>query len=135
MRELRQERGWGLSDLAGLARTSAGQLSNLEHGRRSPTTAVASTILDNLRNIGQECGPRRVLPVLVASAQTLRNLAVEINGARACAMWLLAARFAEYAGWMWQESGNHAARTRAHAARREARHSSGDDGAWRLLFH
>jgi transcriptional regulator with XRE-family HTH domain len=148
MRELRQERRLSLSELAGLARTSAGQISNLEHGRRSPTTAVAAAcdnalgaegelialaspdrpvprtdsgidvevttaaygaILDNLRNIGRACGPRPVLAVLAASAQTLRDVAAEVSGARAGAIWLLAARFAEYAGWMSQESGNHAA--------------------------
>jgi Helix-turn-helix domain len=148
MRELRREKGWSLSHLAGLARTSAGQISNLEHGRRSPTSAVAAAcdaalgaggelvalassnrpvsrtdsgidveatlsayraVLDNLRAVGQASGPRPVLAVLAASAQTLRDIAVEINGAPAGAVWLLAARFAEYAGWMSQESGNHAA--------------------------
>src|SRR5271155_3669083 len=148
MREFRQDRRWSLSELAGLARTSAGQISNLENGRRSPTAAVAAAcddalgaggelialaslnrpvprtgsgvdadvtmaaygaVLENLRRAGQASGPRSVLAVLAASAQTLRNAAAEINGVRAPAVWLLAARFAEYAGWMSQESGNHAA--------------------------
>jgi hypothetical protein len=148
MRELRQEKGWSLSALAGLTRISAGQVGNLEHGRRWPTAAVAaacdkalgaegelvalaslsrpvsltgpggdagaateaySAILGSLRAVGRECGPRRVLGVLVASAQTLGDAAAESSGARARETWLLASRFAEYAGWMWQESGNHAA--------------------------
>jgi transcriptional regulator with XRE-family HTH domain len=156
MRKLRQEKGWSISELADLARTSAGQISNLETGRRSPTRAVANAcdkalgadgelvalassnrpdsrtdprtgprarsgidtevtlaayraVLDNLRAAGQASGPRPVLAVLAASAQTLRDIAVELDGARAGAIWLLAARFAEYSGWMSQESGNHTA--------------------------
>jgi transcriptional regulator with XRE-family HTH domain len=73
------------------------------------TVAAYSAILESLRDLGRTSGPRPVSATLAASARTLCHLAAGTDGDRARPVWLLAARFAEYAGWMAQESGDHAA--------------------------
>ncbi|WAL63897.1 helix-turn-helix transcriptional regulator [Amycolatopsis cynarae] len=58
------------------------------------------------RALGQVAGPAAVLPGLIADAQTLRALAATAAASERPALWRLAARYAEYAGWMTQEAGD-----------------------------
>ncbi|MET9780037.1 helix-turn-helix domain-containing protein [Nocardiopsis alba] len=62
-----------------------------------------------LRALGQRAAPRVVLPLAVAQANALRQLAAGTNGRSAEEALGLAARFAEYAGWMAQEAGDDSA--------------------------
>jgi transcriptional regulator with XRE-family HTH domain len=71
-----------------------------------------TAVLESLRDLGRSTGPRFVLDPVVAASRVLRDGAAGIDGADGRAVWLLAARFAEYAGWMAQESGNDVAAIR-----------------------
>ncbi|GAA0403539.1 transcriptional regulator [Acrocarpospora corrugata] len=64
---------------------------------------------DSVRLLGQTAHPRLVLPLVVTQTEALQALAGQAGG-RTRLEWLaLAARFAEYAGWMAQESGDNEA--------------------------
>lgn len=59
-----------------------------------------------IRELGQVVDARMLLPVVAAHAQTIRRLAGELRGADQRRGWQLVADYAEYAGWMAQESGD-----------------------------
>ncbi|MEU2729075.1 helix-turn-helix transcriptional regulator [Streptomyces griseoviridis] len=71
------------------------------------TLVEASRILfDQFRRLGQVSGPAGVLPSLIAQTHSLEQFA-RCSGPRARRdLLLLASRYAEYAGWMAQESGD-----------------------------
>lgn len=62
--------------------------------------------LGGLRSLGQHTAPSMVFPVAVSLANALRQLAASASPADRPETLRLAARFAEYAGWMAQESGD-----------------------------
>lgn len=66
-------------------------------------------MFDQLRRMGQQLRPSAVLPTLIVQTNTLRNLAKDSSGAIRTRTLRLAARYAEYTGWMTQESGQDAA--------------------------
>lgn len=66
-------------------------------------TTVYRTLFDGLRQFGQVSSPVLVLPALICQLHALR---VSMDGQPGPAVLLLAARHAEYAGWMAQESGD-----------------------------
>ncbi|MFD7657191.1 helix-turn-helix domain-containing protein [Actinosynnema sp. NPDC059797] len=63
-------------------------------------------LFDHTRRVGQSTSPSLVLPLAVAQAHALRALMPEAGGADRTRLGVLAARNAEYAGWMAQESGD-----------------------------
>jgi transcriptional regulator with XRE-family HTH domain len=83
-------------------------MSSPGQARNAALSPVASyhAIFDHVRAIGQVAGPAAVLPVLVTLTGTLRAMARHGTNPEILA---LAARFAEYTGWMAQEKGNDAA--------------------------
>ncbi len=87
--------GFGFSghDLSATAR----QAAPLEHFR---------ALFDQLRHLGQTASPAVVLPALIAQTQTLRGIAARSDARTRGPALTLAARYAEYIGWMCQESGN-----------------------------
>lgn len=66
-------------------------------------------LFDAFRKLGQEIGPSAVLPSLIAQTNTLRVLAGQAGGSLRRELLYLCARYAEYIGWMSQESGDNAA--------------------------
>ncbi|MGW0516121.1 helix-turn-helix domain-containing protein [Crossiella sp. NPDC003009] len=95
----------GVAVIAGLKVSGTGIVSanaeaQLLHHRR---------LFDAARALGQFSSPDVVLPMLVGQAQALRTLATQVGGRTLPAVASLAARTAEYAGWMAQESGDDAA--------------------------
>lgn len=64
------------------------------------------TRFDGARNLGQVAGPGVVLPLVIVETKTLRTLASHAPPDEQAALFLLAARFAEFAGWMAQEAGD-----------------------------
>ena len=66
-------------------------------------------LFTQLRTLGQRVSPGVALPALVAQAHTLRDLAILATGADQAALLRLAARYAEYTGWMMQEAGDESA--------------------------
>src|SRR5262249_55090078 len=65
-------------------------------------------IFDQLRQLGQWLSPGLLVPQLATQVHALRNLAVRSMPAGRSAALVLAARFAEYAGWLTQEAGDDA---------------------------
>ncbi|MEV5953670.1 helix-turn-helix transcriptional regulator [Streptomyces sp. NPDC051987] len=77
--------------------------------RNAPLEAVLPAfraLFDECRRLGQFSGPAVVIPLGVTATATLRGLGQ--GTALGChnAALRLAARFAEYTGWMWQEAGD-----------------------------
>jgi DNA-binding XRE family transcriptional regulator len=72
-----------------------------------PAVEGFRTLFDQVRRLGQVAGPGVVLPMVIAQAQAIRGMAAEVAGLPEQAVVLqLAARYAEFAGWMAQEVGN-----------------------------
>ncbi|MEV7024266.1 helix-turn-helix transcriptional regulator [Kitasatospora sp. NPDC093558] len=63
---------------------------------------------DQMRRLGQTTAPSTQLPKLTAQTHTLGQLAARAGTANRSRLLALAARFAEYAGWMAQEAGDDA---------------------------
>ncbi|MFD7546087.1 transcriptional regulator [Streptomyces sp. NPDC059816] len=71
------------------------------------STAQAFRVqFDQMRQLGQRTDPVLLLPLLKTQTQTVAELAVRASSQVRSKFLLLAARFAEYAGWMAQESGD-----------------------------
>ncbi|OQR59500.1 hypothetical protein B6E66_35255 [Streptomyces maremycinicus] len=79
-------------------------------GHEAATVEAALPVFQNLfreyRRLGQFSGPAVVLPLSTAATATLRGLGRSTPLAHRGAVLRLAARFAEYTGWMWQEAGD-----------------------------
>ena len=63
-------------------------------------------LFDVTRELGQTAPPAAILPMLVGQAQALRALSRDRSGRVIDELAVLAARTAEFAGWMAQESGD-----------------------------
>lgn len=61
---------------------------------------------ETARRLGQVAGPAVVLPGVIADTQTLRGVAGNASPEDRPVLWRLAARYAEFAGWMTQEAGD-----------------------------
>ncbi|WP_422774952.1 hypothetical protein ACN28C_04415 [Plantactinospora sp. WMMC1484] len=68
-----------------------------------------AALFSDLRGLGQRQPPAIVLPTVLAQAHTLRALARTVTATERPSVLMLAARFAEYAGWCLQEAGDDAA--------------------------
>jgi hypothetical protein len=69
-----------------------------------------TALFGQLRQFGQHVFPGALLPTLIAQTQTLRGLASSARNPERSILLGLAARYAEYTGWMAQEIGDdHAA--------------------------
>jgi hypothetical protein len=68
-------------------------------------------LFDATRELGQISPPATVLPMLVGQAQALRALSTQVSGRASVHVATLAARTAEFAGWMAQEAGDNDAAT------------------------
>ncbi|GAA3205696.1 helix-turn-helix transcriptional regulator [Actinocorallia longicatena] len=87
----------GLNTSPPAVRAAAVRETGLEAGK---------TIFTRLRALGQVAGPGLVLPTVVAQANMLRSVAAASEGPLREGWSRLAARHAEYAGWLAQEAGN-----------------------------
>ncbi|WP_330173804.1 helix-turn-helix transcriptional regulator [Streptomyces sp. NBC_01498] len=61
---------------------------------------------DQLRKLGQSTAPKVLLPLLETQTRTVAGLAADAASATRVPALLLASRFAEFTGWMAQESGD-----------------------------
>ncbi|MFH8345365.1 helix-turn-helix domain-containing protein [Streptomyces sp. NPDC018045] len=81
-----------------------------EQAAASPADAgllqASRSMFDQYRRLGQSAEPGALVPPLVAQAQALRDLATRSAGETRRGLLVLASRYAEFAGWMAQESGN-----------------------------
>lgn len=74
-----------------------------------PTIDTFTAMFGELRRMGQQLAPRYVLPTLVAQTHALRGIAKDAAPRTRAGALRLAARYAEYTGWMAQETGQNAA--------------------------
>ncbi|WP_308425717.1 helix-turn-helix transcriptional regulator [Pilimelia terevasa] len=63
-------------------------------------------LFDQVRGLGQQVGPEALLPVLVGGTHAVRSLGQHLGGGARKEAFRLAARFAEYTGWIAQEGGH-----------------------------
>jgi transcriptional regulator with XRE-family HTH domain len=74
---------------------------------RDPATVAAfAGLLGQLRALGRSWPPALLLPTVVAQTRTLVYVARAAPPAPFGRLFLVAGRFAEYAGWMYQEAGD-----------------------------
>lgn len=70
------------------------------------TLPVFQTLFHEYRRLGQFSGPAVVIPMSGAATAALSGLVHSAPPAQRGVALRLAARFAEYTGWMWQEAGD-----------------------------
>lgn len=81
-------------------------------GGNAPLTGTGSPLesframFDQFRQLGQTGSASVVLPALIAQTHTMRVLAEQAKPADRREILKLGARYAEYAGWMFQEAGD-----------------------------
>jgi hypothetical protein len=78
----------------------------------STLLGVFRTIFDEYRRLGQAGASSQLLPALVAQIRTIQELSKEAGPHTRQALLVLASRYAEYMGWLVQESGNEQAALR-----------------------
>ncbi|HEX4704117.1 MAG TPA: helix-turn-helix transcriptional regulator [Pseudonocardiaceae bacterium] len=93
----------GTASLLGLSLTSRGFAAA---ARQDDMLLALRALFVQVRRIGQMAGPSVVLPLLIPQTRTLRHLAANAVGQHRDQLLLLAARYAEYTGWMAQEAGD-----------------------------
>ncbi len=76
-----------------------------EPGQQVSALEAFGSMFDQLRRLGQQLRPSAVLPTLIAQTNTLRGIAKNSSGVARSTTLRLAARYAEYTGWMTQEAG------------------------------
>lgn len=69
-------------------------------------------VLNSLRDLGQTLGPSSMLPMLTPYTDALRRLAGHLDPVQSREALYLAARFAEYTGWMTQATADDVAALR-----------------------
>lgn len=76
-------------------------------GAEDPTLLGASrSLFDHYRRLGQTAGPGLLLPALIAQTHTLRELSARAGSRTRQGLLKLGARYAEYVGWLVQETGD-----------------------------
>lgn len=72
----------------------------------STTLALFRARFQQARSFGQQVSAAVALPMVIVETHALRGLARNLPAESAAGLWRLAAQYAEYAGWMSQESGD-----------------------------
>ncbi|MDJ1132388.1 helix-turn-helix domain-containing protein [Streptomyces iconiensis] len=68
--------------------------------------ATARSLFDHYRTLGQSAGGDVILPALVAQTHSLRRIALRAGPRTRDDLLSLASRYAEYVGWLVQETGD-----------------------------
>lgn len=95
----------GGASLLGLTVSPAAPVSRALMADTVPVDSFVA-VFGQLRRLGQGASPAIVLPTVIAQAHALQGIAASARGERRASLLLLAARYAEYAGWLAQESGD-----------------------------
>ncbi|MGP4048552.1 helix-turn-helix domain-containing protein [Streptomyces sp. 2A115] len=67
---------------------------------------VSSSLFTHYRRLGQTVDPGLLLPVLIAQTHTLRELSAQTDADTRQQLLALGSRYAEYVGWLVQETGD-----------------------------
>jgi hypothetical protein len=85
-------------------------LTQISSSQAESAARTFTALFGQLRQHGQRVFPGALLPTLIVQTQTLRGLAASARNPARSILLGLAARYAEYTGWMAQEIGDdHAA--------------------------
>ncbi|MDT7843876.1 helix-turn-helix transcriptional regulator [Streptomyces justiciae] len=122
---------------------AVGAASFLAVGTSEPQQASADdtllgtyrTLLNDYRRIGQMSPPDVLVPVLAEQTRALTSLAARSGSRTGRELLALASRFAEYTGWLAQETGDEGAALRwtAHAVELAAASGDGDLASYALV--
>jgi len=74
--------------------------------RQAASLESFRALFDQFRQLGQTASPAVVLPAMIAQTQTMQGIAAQSDARTRNPALTLAARYAEYVGWMCQEAGN-----------------------------
>ncbi|MFG1966081.1 helix-turn-helix domain-containing protein [Nonomuraea sp. NPDC049028] len=99
----RQVMTMGVASVAGM---SIGRPNTSIPAGDTTFLGMSRTLFDNYRQLGQVAGPAALLPALIAQTHSLQELSSGTGPRTREGLLRLASRYAEYAGWMMQESGN-----------------------------
>ncbi len=92
-----------------------------------PLASLFQERLGAMRKLGQASAPELLLGVLREQVTEITGLAVRASGRTRTELLLIAARFAEYIGWMAQEAGDEAGALRWTAEAVELAEAAGDE--------
>ncbi|WP_380285988.1 multiprotein-bridging factor 1 family protein [Kitasatospora purpeofusca] len=100
--------GMGVAGAVGAGRAEAASGPGSEGVARVDASPVEifRTQFDHMRLLGQSTDPALLLPMLTVQTHTLRELALQADTVARVRLLGLAARYAEFAGWMAQEAGD-----------------------------
>ncbi|MFG2075975.1 helix-turn-helix domain-containing protein [Nonomuraea maritima] len=102
----RQAMATGAASLAGM---SIGGSVNVPGAEHPALLATSRSLFDHYRRLGQAVDPGLLLPALIAQTHTLRGLSAHAGSNTRQRLLRLGSRYAEYVGWLVQETGNEAA--------------------------
>ena len=107
-------RGAGETEAAGASQadTDVPEEPHLWWADEGDQVGTFRLLFRDLRNLGQSLGSRQMVPLMHAHVDTLEQLARRSSGSVRKELLTLAARFAEFTGWMYQECGDDAAAQR-----------------------
>lgn len=91
---------------ASLRPVAVGSTGRKEAAVESAPVEIFRAQFDQMRRLGQTSAPSTLLPLLTVQTHTLGELAVRADAVNRSRLLVLAARYAEYAGWMAQEAGD-----------------------------
>ncbi|AXK32412.1 XRE family transcriptional regulator [Streptomyces armeniacus] len=96
----------GIGAAAASASASADSVSASAAADGTTLLDGARSLFDQYRRLGQTASPEIVLPALIAQTHTLRELSARTGARTRRGLLTLASRYAEYVGWLTQETGN-----------------------------
>ncbi|MEU7941762.1 helix-turn-helix transcriptional regulator [Microbispora bryophytorum] len=94
---------------AGIASIAGMSIGGTETGSKAGSEEllrVSRSLFDQYRQLGQVTNPAIVLPALISQTHMLREAAVTADSVTRQGLLKLGSRYAEYVGWLVQETGN-----------------------------
>ncbi|GII76694.1 transcriptional regulator [Sphaerisporangium rufum] len=94
---------------AGAASIAGMSIGGTETGSKAGSEEllrVSRSLFDQYRQLGQVTNPAILLPALISQTHMLREAAVTTDSATRQGLLKLGSRYAEYVGWLVQETGN-----------------------------
>jgi transcriptional regulator with XRE-family HTH domain len=107
---------------------------NIDH---ADLVGIFRSLFDHYRNLGQDTDPGVLLPPLAAQANAIQEFAKISGGNTSRNLLVLGSRYAEYTGWLAQETGNDLAALRWTRRAADLANAGGDTdfAAYGLVRH
>jgi transcriptional regulator with XRE-family HTH domain len=99
----RQAVAVGAASIAGISIGRPGVSANVED---TTLLSIFRSLFDQYRQLGQVTDPGLLLPALIAQTHTLQELSRDAGSHTRKELLMLGSRYAEYVGWLVQETGN-----------------------------